>query len=27
VVLVLEMRMLGGRMQADLWYFRERERV
>jgi hypothetical protein len=27
VVLLLEMRMLGGRMQADLWYFRERERV
>ena len=23
VLLVLEMRMLGGRMQADLWYFRE----
>jgi hypothetical protein len=23
-LLVLEMRLLGGRMQADLWYFRER---
>jgi hypothetical protein len=23
-MLVLEMRLLGGRMQADLWYFRER---
>jgi hypothetical protein len=26
-LLVLELRMLGGRMQADLWYFRERERA
>jgi hypothetical protein len=24
LVLVLELRLLGGRMQADLWYFRER---
>jgi hypothetical protein len=23
-LLILEMRLLGGRMQADLWYFRER---
>jgi hypothetical protein len=23
VLLVLELRLLGGRMQADLWYFRE----
>jgi hypothetical protein len=23
-LLVLEMRLMGGRMQADLWYFRER---
>jgi hypothetical protein len=23
-LLVVEMRLLGGRMQADLWYFRER---
>lgn len=25
-LLVLEMKLLGGRMQADLWYFREAER-
>jgi hypothetical protein len=26
-LLALELRLLGGRMQADLWYFRERERA
>jgi hypothetical protein len=26
-LLVLELKLLGGRMQADLWYFRDREHV
>ena len=26
VLLVLEMKLLGGRIQADLWYFREAQR-
>jgi hypothetical protein len=26
-LLVFEMKLLGGRMQADLWYFREREQA